>query len=361
MKYSEVLGASFRALKSGVLWLYSLTALAAIAVCFGIVAAGAFSLDLGRAAQAIGGIPAAEVEMIGSMLRFYATLILGGLLSLPVFIVVYGGMIHMSDAVLAGRPASAGECWRFGMSKFGRLLGIEALLYLFYMLAVFVMFIPIALIVVAVSAAGAAASDEAAIGGLIGGVCLGYLVFFVAIMAVVLVYTGVESLSSRYGLIGDRTLGDAVSSGWQAFRARWKQVVVFGLIVMAITYAWSFATSIVLSPLSLVAMPWSTMSNPAAEPSAAEVAGMMDGMIWVYMATFVLMLPSYVFMAVAWTAFFRRLTGLEAPPVTPVWASFPGSGYPQQPPQPPAVEYPGTLPPQPQPPAPPAPPVDPGA
>lgn len=347
MKYSDVLGRSFRALKSWPLWAFSLIAVAAVAVCFGIAAALVSVIDTSGLMRLM-QVPASEAAMLRSMLRLYAVMIVGGLLALPVMLVVYAGFIHMADSVLAGRPVTAGEGWSFGFRRAGRLLGIEAILYLFYALGMIAVMAPFMALVIF----GAATSENGGAAGLIGSICLGYLWLFAGIIVLMVVYTGVEGLSTRYGLVGDRKVIDAVSSGWKAFRVRWKNVVVFGLIMVGLMYAWSFVTSIITTPLMLFAMPFSTWT--ASEPSPDALAGMMDSMLWLYALMFLLTTPAYIFMAVGWTAFFRQLTGLDTPPpsyyaTTPQPPAYPPAP-PQEPPAPPQ-EPPAYPPTPPRPPA----------
>lgn len=317
MKYGDVLGRSFKALGNGGLWAYGASALAVVAAPFVLVWA---TITVSGAPRMIGQaleLGAEETQVVGGFAVLYATLLLGGLLAVVPLLIARGGLIHAANAAIAHEPVSVGACWSFGLRSLGRTMGIELGLGLMYLLAIVVAEIPFFIFV----AMGAASGSEDNMAAFIGSMCFGYLFLFFAIIAIVVVYAGVEALAIRYGLIGGRTFGDAISSGWKAFRAAWKRVVVFGLIMVALAYAWQMLTSVITTPFLFLAMPFSELIKDNPDPAA--LGSFFDGFIWVYAAMIVLYAPFTLFNAVAWTAFFRQLTGLDAvasppaPTVTP--------------------------------------------
>jgi len=303
---------------------------------------------------------------VSTIVTLYATLLLGGLLAfLPVF-AARGGLIHASDAVLAGRAFSVGECWGFGWRRLGRTLGIDLLLGILYMLAIIVAELPFFFLIFL----GSSVAGEDNPAAMIGSICLGYLFLFGAIIVIMIVYFGVEALSIRYGLIGERTVGKAISDGWKAFRVAWKKVLVFGLIMVGLAYAWQTLTSLVVAPFMFLVMPLGEFMGSAG-PDPAAMTKFFDSFVWIYAAIIVLYAPFTLFNAVAWTSFFRALTGLDPQepataavyPATPQPPSQQQGGYPAEPPAPPLATQPPAEPPAPplatQPPAePPPPPAD---
>jgi hypothetical protein len=214
------------------------------------------------------------------------------------------------------------------------------------MLAIVVIEIPFILVV----ALGSAATGEGNPAALIATICCGYPLLFAGIIAIVFVFTGVEALSIRYGLIGGRTFGDAIASGWKAFRVSWKRVVVFALIMVSLAYAWQLLSSIVTLPLLFVTLPFRELT--AVSPDPAVLGRFFDGLFWVYAVMILFQSPFLVFNIVAWTVFFRRLTGLD-----PIAAPTDSWSEPVAPPQQPAPDAPAAA----FPPAPPQPPGDPSA
>lgn len=349
MKYSDVLGRSFKALKSRALWGFAASALVVVLLPFAFVG-GLFSLvDIRGFLGDLIGLADSEALVLGELISLYAVLTLGWLLAIVPFFAAYGGMVHVSDAVLAGRPVTVAEGWKFGFSRLGRTLGIEVILYFGYALSISVALLPIAVAVIAGASLGEG-SDAAAL----GGICVGYVLLVIAMFAIVIAYFGLEGLSLRYGLIGDRTVGDALSSGWKAFRARLKNVLAFGLILIGLMYAWQIVASMVTTPIMFFGMPFAFSDR---EPTMAEIEQLISMIWWIYALVFVLMTPGYVFWVVSETAFFRQLTGLDVPqaPAYPEATYAPATWYPAPPAPPVAPSEP------PAPPAPPAPPIAPEA
>jgi len=334
MKYGEVLGRAFKALGSGSLWAFGFTAFLAVAAPF--VAVWGLLAVAGVPALVERNLPIGsnEAQFVGGLVVFYATLLLGGLLSVLPLLAARGGLIHAADAALSGRTQTVGQCWGFGFRNLGRTFAIEFVVGFLYMLAILVAEIPFILVVTLGAATGGQDNSAA----MIGSICCGYLLLFAAIMVIAVVYVGVESLAIRYGLIGGRTFGDAISAGWKAFRVSWKRVVVYGLIMLALAYGWQTITSLLVFPLVFMVVPFGELTK--ATPDPAALARLTGAMVWIYGALLVLYAPFTVFNVVSWTAFFRRLTGLDAPvpaseqPVAPATTA---TDFPATPPMPPSV------------------------
>ncbi len=340
MKYGDILSRAFRALKSGTLWLYAAAATLAVAAPFVLVGVVWFVAMRGVRLP----IPGPEGELLTQMLGFYAVFLLGGLLCLPILFIVRGGYVHLTDSIIAGAPVSFGDAWSFGARRIGRTFGIVVVLGLIVMGIGFVIMLPFFAILLVAAAAG-----DNSPGPVFAGVCVGYIYLAIAWIAFGLVWIGLEQVAVRYGLIGGRTFGDAISSAWKAFRAMKGRFVVFTLIILGLQYAYSTLTSFITAPLSLAAMPssyWQSMLNPSAaqDPTQAlaEVSQMLGRLMLIYPISFALLVPFFVFAHAAWTAFFRQLTGLDAPPLPPGYAyGYPPAGYPGGPGYPTPRGYPG--------------------
>jgi hypothetical protein len=338
VKYGDILGRAFRALKSGTLWLYALTATLAVAAPFVLVGVAWFGAFRGSTL----GLPisGAEGQILSAFAGVYVVLLVGGLLCIPIALMTRGGYVHLTNSILEGAPVSLADAWSFGARRIGRTFGIEAVLMLIAWGVLFVLLIPFALII-AIAASGANQSA----GALIGGICLGYVYFFIVLIAFVLVWTGLEQVAIRYGLIGGRTFGDAISSAWQAFKAMKGRFVVFALIIIGLQYAYSLLTSFITTPLTFVMLPssyWQSFANPSSTPDPTAVLGSMSQfftrMALIYPILIALMVPFAIFVHAAWTAFFRQLTGLDVPSVPSAYTY----GYPPAPTYPPAPPYPPT-------------------
>jgi len=325
MKLGEVLGRSFKTLGSGMLWAYGATAFLAVAAPFALVWG---LLAVTHAPLRLAGLldsGPADARMLSAIVTMYATFLLGGLLAFIPMLAARGGLIHASNAALAQHPFTVGECWSFGWRRLGRTLGIELLIGIAYFLAIIVAEIPFFLVIALGSSVGGDNNPAA----VLGTICCGYLLLLAAIVAIMIVYLGVDAISIRYGLIGDRTVGRAISDGWKAFRVAWKKVIVFAVIMLAMAYAWQALTSLVVAPFMFLVFPLREFIASDV-PGPAVMAEFFDSFMWVYVAIIVLYAPFTLFSAIAWTSFFRQLTGME--PADPAGAVT----YPPAPPTPPA-------------------------
>ena len=346
MKYSDAIARAFRALRSGGLWGFAVTVSAAALVLIAGLAAVAYAVAGPRIEALIDMASGSgtRVPGVGQALAASAGLVLGLILALPLALIYHGGLVHLSDDALAGRATHVGAGWSFGTRRMGRTFAVDfaagAILFVVLLLAI----LPVILAFVAIGAASpsSAASDIVAV----GGVCFGYLLFIVVVLGASLVVSAWESLSIRYALIGGRTSGDALGSGWRAFRARWKSVVLFALILLGMQYGYAFVTSIVLVPIEFVTMPHAFFSAGQGDP-AQVLPEMLRAYAVILPVAMVINVPWFVFFHNLWTAFFRQMTGLDVPP-EPAFAYVP---YPPTQPAPPAPPSPPTLPGQPTAPA----------
>jgi len=307
VKYGDAVGRSFKALKSGALLGFAGQMLLALFAVYAVVAAGVTAVGI---ASGVGSFIESEaaLEGMGSLLGFYIALGIGSLLPIPLWLIARGGIIWLADAAIAGRPARAAQGWSNGARLMGRVFGISFVMGLLAAVAVFVTMLPLVIGIVASVASG----ESSGWGGAIAGVCFAYLLWFIAYLVILAVYTIVEQLSIRYGVVGGRTFGDALGSGWKAFRVAWKQGIVFCLIIVGVSIAYQVITSIITTPLTFATYPWGDILS-GTEPTGAAAARMYQGMIPIYVVSFALAIPFQWFLDVMWTAFFRQLTGLDVP------------------------------------------------
>lgn len=279
-------------------------------------------------------------------------LVLLGLVLWVISIAARGGLIHLVDEIEQGRQATASEGWSFGFSKWGRLLAIDLLLGL-----------PVVILVVGVGILAAmalipafAGGDAGAAGGVVA-LC-GLLVIVIPVFMILgFILSVLAMTSSRYAVLEDRTATNAIGTGWGALRARLKDSVLMWLMNLAINFVFGIVAAVVAIAMMVPGV-------------IMLIAGNIFGFAALaFLMVLVLLLPTAIFntlLSAAWTIWFRRLTGREAPaqiPVRPVvpgppsaeWAPAPASPAEWTPVPAPSTEWT----PAPTPPAPPAPPGQP--
>lgn len=322
MNYSDVLSRAYRTLKTPAYWAYGFSATivamlpmaVAGGIMWGVVGVSRVSALVPHELRTAPGTG----ELFAALGLLYATLILGGLFMWPIVVTTAGGYIHISDQIIAGAPVSVGGAWAFGLRRFGRTLGIGFLLGLAYAAAALLASMPFVLAVVA-GVAGAKGSSGATVAL---GFCCGYLYFIIALMVIAFVYSSVNQLALRYGLVGGRTVGDSIACGWKAFRARWKTVLWFSLILMVIAMGYGLLSSAITYPVQLIATQGASGFGRTSDPTQAASA--IFGSLAVYPLTALITVPLTLFVAASWAAFFRQLTGLDVPPApAPVAYAYP--------------------------------------
>jgi len=367
MNYSDIISRSFRTLGRGSIWAFMVSVLGVVflglAVIMGaaLVAAGG-SDAVGSLVSAIRDNSTPDASVVGLFLAFGGALFLFGIFSIPLELIGYGGLIHQTSEVMAGRSATVGGAWSFGARRMGRVFAIEFVIGALALGLILVGTIPLVAGIVAAVGKNAGAG--------VAGICGGILLLLVAVIAVIML-GGFEALAIRYALIGDRSAGDALSAGWSAFRARFGSVLAFLLIV----FGFSIVVSMVQSFVDFVARftvlgTSGIMFAPSAEfLSSGEIRSIAAMFAISYVIAFVFGMVLRIFQASMWTAFFRQMTGLDAPlptaadrysgytPTHPASYQPPTAAAPGYPPMAPTLGYPPMAPgPAYPPPAPPAPP-----
>lgn len=368
MKYGHAISSAFRTLKSAPLWGFAVSVYAAITMLYVVLVGGALvAAGPSRIVDGLSNIGSAPGAILGGLVLLFGAVSVAIMFTIPLSLIMHGGFIHLADEILAGRPISVGQGWAFGTKRMGRTFAIDFVVGAIAFLSVSVAMVPFIVVVVASSAGQPSNTPPASA---FVGICCGYLFLLAFIIALTMVLSGYEAIAIRYGLVGTRTAGKALSAGWQAFKTRWKNVVVFSLIVLGLQYAFSAVTSIITVPLQFVLLPNQfTMGNST--PSLEELPRFLTG-YGIYIAVSIVVgLPWVIFNYTLWGAFFRQLTGLDvvAPPVPPMaapqppaYVPAPAAPTPPAPPMAPATIAPAPpmapAPAAPTPPAPPAPGTD---
>lgn len=343
MNYGRAISSAFSTLKSGSLWGFAASVYAAIAALFLVFMGGAVAVSGPSDLMRLLSRPSQNPNVwLGPVIMLGGALILAILLTIPFALVLRGGLVHLSDEILAKRPVSVGQGWSFGFHRMGRVLAVDAVVGVIEFAAVTVALIPFGLAFVGLIAGSNPGSPSA---GAIAGICCGYLIFLLFIVAISLLSGAYEAIAIRYGLVGSRTAGAALGAGWQAFRARWKNVVVCSLIVLGLSYVFSAVTSMVTWPLQFMLLP-DMFATSGASPSIDQLPRYVVAYVIIIVVSVVLSIPWLVFQYSLWSAFFRQLTGLDVvitAPVAPEAPTPPTTPTPQTPfaPEPPVAEGPG--------------------
>jgi len=331
LNYSDMIRRSFSSLKSGGLWGFAASTQAIRVIVLLAVLAAANAVGESGFLRAISAVyPGRPSTTVVAQLAYFSAVMLALFLSIPANLILEGGLTHLSDEVLSGRSAHTSDGWSVGLRQMGKVFVIQFVVGLIAFVAATVCAIPLVLAAVggvAVSAKSGTASSNPV--PLIVGLCCGYLVFLVLLMLVSLFISAYGSLAIRYGVIGRRTAGDALGSAFKAVRARKKNVFVFALIQLGFGLVWGLVAGIVGFPIQLAMNAGQRATTLSHLLGAYAISGPL---------AIALVIPFAIFSYSMWTAFFRRMTGLDAAPV-PSYAP-PGPAYPAQndgyPPYPPS-------------------------
>lgn len=261
-----------------------------------------------------------------------AVIVFVGLVWWILSVAARGGLVHLVDEAEEGRPVRGGDGWRVGFHYWWRTLGLSLVLIL--PVAALILLL-VGILVAALMPLGSDSPGAAAGGLVLGACCFGGL-FVVLLILVILLVSVLIELGLRFIVLQDRGVFDAIGESISALRARFKDVAVMWLLLLAIGIGFGIVVAMIGVALALPAV-------------FMLLAGNLAGAIMVFAALFlVLLLPGAIYAAfrsAIWTEFFRDFTGRGAIP-----AVSPAGAYPTPPP-PPTGEY---LPSPPVPPRPPA-------
>jgi len=354
VNYSDAISRAFRTLKAGSPWGFIASSYAAIvglfvlALTVGIAALGGTA----RLVQTFAAISSSSrtptLHEFAPVFVLWALAVGVSLLSIPIAVAQYGGTIHLTDEIQAGRDARVGDGWAFGFRRFWRVVAVELVIGLITFALVTVVIAPI------VTLAVAAAKTNGSAGAVVGLVCGGMLLVLALVFGVLMI-SGFEAIAIRYALIGDRTAGDALTAGWAAFKARFKNVFAFVLIIVGFAIIFSIAQTVlnyVIRFATIGSLAFSGSPSGLAPASlSALVSRALPVLVIIYIIELALAAAVRLFQASMWTAFFRQMTGLDV--AQPRSGYIPPYGYAPEPgprlPEgsPPAPLAPGGYPPPP--------------
>ena len=242
-------------------------------------------------------------------------------------VAAHGGLVYGANEAAEERKPSLGASWRVGFSKWGRTFMIQ-----------FVLGLPMAILAVAMVAmlVGAGISwftvgqsgegSGAAFGGFL---CCGFPLFLAAMIAGALIVSILVQLAIRYGVLGDLTFGQAIVRAWNDLWGK-KGAFVFWLVMLLPGFAYGLIALLFLLPFGVPSALLFLDENYAA------------GVVFAMLAFLMLLIPGAIygtFVSASWTVFFRRMTGMEAPPVRVVAGPPQPVGPPVAVPQAPYVTY----------------------
>ena len=328
MKYGRAISSAFSTLKSGSLWGFVASIYGAITLLYVALFGGAIAIvGPSRLVELFNSPGSGGSDWIAPVLLLGGTLLLAMLLVIPLSLIMHGGLVHLSDEILANRPVTVGQGWSFGASRMRRTFAIDFLVGLIVFGVMLVALVPFG---ISVAGLAAGSGSGASSGVAFGGICCGYLIFFLFAVATSMLASGYEAVAIRYGLVGTRSAGQAMGAAWQAFKARWKDVVVFSLIVLGLQYTFSFATSIVTGPMQFFLLP-NAFTTGGSTPSADQLPRFFVGFTVLMIVSIVITVPWVVFQYSLWSAFFRQLTGLEVVVAAPISSEPPSALAPEPP------------------------------
>ncbi|NTW28063.1 MAG: hypothetical protein HGA39_01685 [Coriobacteriia bacterium] len=335
MNYTELVGKGFKGLKSGTAWGFWATVQAAVLGLYLVLVGAAVAAAGGPGAletlwnRLIGGVQP-SLTMLMPLIVIYAAFVVAALLAIPLRLIGIGGLVHITDEFQSGRKVTVGGAWGWGAGRIGRVFLIQLVLGVAAFLAAILALVPFFIGIASVARTG-----DAGGGALVGGLCGTSLLMLLMLLVLFFLSAFIE-IVIRYAVIGDRGAGSALSAGWKAFRACFKYVFMFLVITYGILLAIGVIDGIVNSIIQAVFTASTAMFSSASSDSAQEFGTVLKSIIVTLPVSLAVGFLTTILNASLWTAFFRRMTGLDPdapravypPPSTPTqewWTASPGS------------------------------------
>jgi len=333
-----------------ILWLFGLLAGGSGSGGGGFNTTGNYSFD----ENDFGGMDFAGLEEVGRWLEQNVVLLIGlavvlvivAIALIVISIAAKGGLIHLANEAEDRRPLKARDGWSVGFANWGRLFLIGLVLGLPLMI-VLVIFSVVAIVPIVMGMSGGG-GDTAGLA--VAGFCGAFVIGMGVMLVLALIIGVLDALAARHAVIGGERAMRSIALAWAELRSRFKDIALMWLVMFGVGIAYGIVVGVV-AMVAGVAIAFAFLGG------AWPVALFLGFMLFL-----VMLAPTAIYSAfhsVAWTLFYRRLTGREAP-MPPVRQAYPASGdtgygvpAPPAPPgvtSPPEAPAPGMLLPPPPPP-----------
>lgn len=210
-------------------------------------------------------VPAETLARVHELWAQYGALVIGvvclgiiiGLVLWLVRLVAQAGMISAVDRIETGEKVTFSEAFSAGVSKLGRMVGINVVMYgPFTLFGILAGTIGAATAWTALNRVAAGASNSE-----IEAMFSGMAVFWVIIACVaclivplILFVTVLYPFAQRGAVLSDLGVVDSIRHGWQVVRANVGDVLLLIVLFIVLGILFAFASAIVLIPLALVSL-----------------------------------------------------------------------------------------------------------
>jgi len=224
-----------------------------------------------------------------------------------------GGLVHGASRAAEGERPSLKTAWSVGFHHWGRVFMVG--------LALIGPLVVVGLAIAAGALAlglGMAGRGDAAAGPAAGMFCCGLPLVVVIAAVIAIALSILYELALRYGVLMDVSFGRAIRRAWDDLMGR-KGAIAFWAVMILPGIAFGLIVAALFTPIALLAVLL----------AYSEQYVLLGAVLAVLIIVSLAITSVYsTFSSSAWTVFFRRMTGMEAPAVKP-------SPYAYQPGQPP--------------------------
>lgn len=211
------------------------------------------------------GITRGNIDDLTRFFARYGSLMLGLACAGVVILVVLwlvrltaqAGLISAVARIDAGEKLSFGEAFSAGISKLGRMVGINAIMYGPFTLVGFIaaaFALATAGTAILNTLAGGSTRDIEAIVG-----SLGFLAFCFACLAclmipLIILVTAIYPFAQRGAVLQDLGVTDSISHGWNIVRQNLGDVILLIVLFVVLSFVFGFVLAIVLIPFAFLAL-----------------------------------------------------------------------------------------------------------
>jgi len=218
-----------------------------------------FTYNLG-----LGDFPTGVESRIESFLTQFLPVIFG-LICLGFLIAIFlwllrltaqAGLIESAARLDAGEDVSFGQAISWGISKLGRIVGINLLLYGPFIILMFILFV-LGLAIMAATIGSSIASGDEGIWSVIAGslaifiVCLGLMACI--LVPVWLILTVIYPFAQRGAVLQNLGVIESIRQAWQVIKANIGDVALLVLFFIAIGFGFGIVMALLMIPLAFLA------------------------------------------------------------------------------------------------------------